>query len=64
MTMDKVQRDRELDRLRKEHRVLDEQIDTLEGRRFLTPTEEAEIKRLKRLKLYKKDEIAALVRQP
>lgn len=52
----------ELDRLRKEHRALDEQIMTLERRRYLTPTEEVEVKRLKRLKLKMKDEIAALAR--
>jgi hypothetical protein len=50
----------ELERLRREHRALDDQIFAMESQRFLSPDEEAEIKRLKRLKLYKKDEIAAL----
>jgi uncharacterized protein YdcH (DUF465 family) len=50
----------EIERLRKEHRALDEQIIVIESRRWLTPAEESEIKRLKRLKLYKKDEIATL----
>jgi uncharacterized protein YdcH (DUF465 family) len=54
------QRQAQLDRLRREHRALDEQIIALEGRRFLSPAEEQEIKRLKRLKLHKKDEIAAV----
>jgi len=50
----------DLERLRKEHRALDEQIIVIESRRWLTPAEETEIKRLKRLKLYKKDEIHTL----
>ncbi len=54
----------QLDRLRREHRALDQQIQDLERRPFLSDQEEAEVKRLKRLKLFKKDEIAALVRRP
>ncbi len=52
----------QLEKLRNEHRVLDEQIIQFESRRYLTPAEEQEMRRLKRLKLYKKDEIAALAR--
>ena len=63
MQIDRSQRQAELERLRHEHREIDEQIIGFESRRNLTPREEAEVKRLKRLKLYKKDEIAALARK-
>lgn len=63
MQVDKSRKLVELDRLRKEHRALDEQIIDMERRRYLSPGEEAEVKRLKVLKLHKKDEIAALARQ-
>lgn len=63
MQADRSRRQFELEKLRGEHRALDEQIIDMERRRWLTPTEEAEVKRLKRLKLYKKDEIAALARR-
>ena len=63
MLMNHTSKDVELERLRREHRALDEQISVLQSRRHLTPAEEIEVKRLKRLKLYKKDAIAALSRQ-
>ncbi|MGI5863903.1 MAG: YdcH family protein [Myxococcales bacterium] len=50
----------DLERLRREHRALDEQIIALESRRWLSAAEEDEIKRLKRRKLQMKDKIAAL----
>jgi uncharacterized protein YdcH (DUF465 family) len=43
-----------------EHRRLDEQVQVLERRRALTPTEQAEISRLKKQKLLTKDRIARL----
>ena len=43
-----------------EHRRLDEQLQQLEKRRALTPTEMAEIARLKKQKLWTKDRIARL----
>lgn len=46
-----------LERLRIEHRRLDEQVNQLESQRWLSPEEEAEVKRLKRLKLAKKDQL-------
>jgi len=55
-----AKREAELERLRKEHRALDEQLLTLERRRVLTTAEDDEIKRLKRAKLKKKEEIAAI----
>ncbi|HET9988877.1 MAG TPA: YdcH family protein [Kofleriaceae bacterium] len=43
-----------------EHRRLDEQVQQLEKRRALTPTERVEIARLKKQKLLTKDRIARL----
>jgi uncharacterized protein YdcH (DUF465 family) len=43
-----------------EHRRLDEQVQSLERRRSLTPTEQVEISRLKKQKLLTKDRIARL----
>ncbi|MGE3455960.1 MAG: YdcH family protein [Kofleriaceae bacterium] len=43
-----------------EHRRLDEQVQLLERRRSLTPTEQAEVSRLKKQKLLTKDRIARL----
>jgi len=63
MQVERSRKQVDLDRLRQEHRALDEQIMVIERRRWLTPVEEAEVKRLKRLKLHKKDEIAAMARQ-
>lgn len=44
-----------------EHRRLDELLQQLERRRALTPTDRAEISRLKKQKLLTKDRIARLV---
>ena len=43
-----------------EHRRLDEQVQSMERRRSLTPTEQAEVSRLKKQKLLTKDRIARL----
>ncbi len=43
-----------------EHRRLDEQVQSLERRRSLTPTEQVEISRLKKQKLLTKERIARL----
>ena len=43
-----------------EHRRLDEQLQLLERRRALTPTEQVEMSRLKKQKLLTKDRIARL----
>ena len=43
-----------------EHRRLDEQLQQLEKRRALTPTEQAEVVRLKKQKLWTKDRITRL----
>lgn len=55
-----VEHDKELEKLRREHVKLDEKLAELEAHRWVSPTEEAEIKRLKRLKLQKKDRMQAL----
>lgn len=49
-----------LDELNAEHRRLDEALQALERRRALTPSEQAEVSRLKKQKLLTKDRIARL----
>jgi uncharacterized protein YdcH (DUF465 family) len=49
-----------LDQLNAEHRRLDEALQALERRRSLTPSEQAEVSRLKKQKLLTKDRIARL----
>jgi uncharacterized protein YdcH (DUF465 family) len=49
-----------LEELTAEHRRLDDQLRQLEKRRALTPTEQAEVSRLKKQKLLTKDRIARL----
>jgi uncharacterized protein YdcH (DUF465 family) len=51
----------QLAELTAEHRRLDEQVQQLERRRSLTPTEQLEVVRLKKQKLLTKDRIARLV---
>lgn len=52
----------EFRRLEKEHRDLDESILQLDKMRFLTMSEDIERKKLQKLKLYKKDKMAAMIR--
>lgn len=52
-----------IEELRKEHHEIDLKVSDLERRAFLTSDEEAEVKRLKRLKLAKKDMIYVLTRR-
>jgi uncharacterized protein YdcH (DUF465 family) len=56
-----AERDPELRRLMEQHQALDRQVDALNKRRTLTPTEEQERKRLSKLKLASKDQIAERV---
>lgn len=49
-----------LERLRDEHRSLDARIQEMSSRAYLTPEDQVEVARLKKLKLKKKDEILAL----
>lgn len=55
-----VSREEQLAELSAEHRRLDKQIQLLDRRRSLTPTEQLEIVRLKKQKLLTKDRIARL----
>jgi uncharacterized protein YdcH (DUF465 family) len=50
-------------KLGEEHRSLDEKLSELQGRMYLTPDEEMEKKRMQKLKLLKKDQMAELVRE-
>jgi hypothetical protein len=45
------------------HRILDERIDELNKRRFLTPTEEAERKMLRKKRLFGRDKIQKILLQ-
>jgi len=49
-----------LGRLQQEHRDLDQKIHDIESHVHLTPQEEIELPRLKKLKLAKKDQILLL----
>ena len=60
MSATEVSKEDLLAELTAEHRRLDEQLQQLEKRRALTPTEMAEIARLKKQKLWTKDRIARL----
>lgn len=60
MSQTEVSKEDLLARLTAEHRRLDEQLQQLEKRRALTPTEREEISRLKKQKLLTKDRIARL----
>jgi hypothetical protein len=49
-----------LEVLRRQHLKLDKQVVQLEERRWLSPAEEAEVRRLKRMKLAAKDKMRQL----
>jgi len=53
----------EFRRLSEEHRNLDRLLADIDNRRYLTPEEEVERKKLQKLKLLRKDKMAAIVRQ-
>jgi uncharacterized protein YdcH (DUF465 family) len=52
-----------LDALVAEHRDLDEQVDALVQRRYLTPSERRRVANLKKLRLAARDKIAVLLRK-
>ncbi|HNT27964.1 MAG TPA: DUF465 domain-containing protein [bacterium] len=52
--------EKRLHRTVKEHETLGEQVDELSRKEVITPEDEMELKRLRKLKLYKKDMIAYL----
>lgn len=60
MSATEVSKEALLAELTAEHRRLDEQLQQLERRRALTPTEQVEIARLKKQKLLTKDRISRL----
>ena len=53
----------EFRRIYQEHRELDNQLLEFNKKLYLTPEEEAEMHRIKKEKLYKKDKIAELIRE-
>ncbi len=50
-------------RLEREHRELDMMLSEIESKKFLTPDDEVEIHRIKKLKLQKKDKMAEIIRE-
>ncbi len=53
----------EFRKLYEEHKKLDDIIDEMNKKPYLTPEEEIEKKRLQKEKLYKKDKIAEFIKQ-
>ncbi len=53
----------EFKKLNEEHRNLDGLLTEIDSKRYLTPDEEMERKRIQKQKLLKKDRMAALVRE-
>ncbi|HZW35690.1 MAG TPA: YdcH family protein [Candidatus Deferrimicrobiaceae bacterium] len=56
-----IERNPEFRNLVHEHRMLDDQLKELDRKVYLTPDEEMERKRLQKLKLAKKDQIAKML---
>ncbi len=52
----------EFRKLTEEHRNLEELLASIDRKRFLTPEEEVERKKIQKQKLLKKDKMAALIR--
>lgn len=53
----------EFKKLTEEHRTLEELLAKIDNKRYLTPEEEFERKKIQKQKLLKKDRMAALVRE-
>jgi uncharacterized protein YdcH (DUF465 family) len=53
----------EFKKLTEEHRSLEELLAKIDSKRYLTPEEEFERKKIQKKKLLKKDRMAALVRE-
>lgn len=53
----------EFKKLSEEHRNLDGLLTEIDNKRYLTPEEEVERKRIQKLKLLRKDRMAELVRE-
>ena len=56
-----LEKNPEFKNLVQEHRMLDEKLKEFEKKVYLTPDEEVERKRLQKLKLAKKDQIARML---
>jgi len=57
MSQQHEDRDKLVEQLRRDHRKLDARVLELEARKWLTPAEEQEVRRLKVAKLAKKDQL-------
>ncbi len=55
--------DPEVDSMMREHRSLDEQVNNLTSKHYLTPSEDVELHRLKKEKLRLKDRLEAFIQQ-
>jgi hypothetical protein len=53
-------REKQIEVLRRHHGKLDRRVQAMETQRYLTPHEEQEVRRLKRLKLAAKDKLRHL----
>lgn len=53
----------EFKRLSEEHRNLDSLLTEMDSKRYLTPEEEIERKKLQKLKLLRKDRMAEIIRE-
>lgn len=58
-----VSENTEFKALGEQHRSLEEQLAEFDSRRYLSPDEEMERKRIQKLKLLKKDRMAELIRE-
>ena len=56
-----IPHDAELKTLMEEHQSLEQELEKLLGKRYLTPSEEVEKKRIQKLKLAGKDRIEAIL---
>jgi len=54
------QREKELESLRRQHGKLDQRVQEFDAKRWLSPEDVAEVRRLKRLKLAAKDKMRTL----
>lgn len=59
-TEERQELERRLDTLRREHREMDDRIREMSARPYLTPEDQIEVARLKKLKLRTKDELMAV----
>jgi hypothetical protein len=58
-----IGRDEELKKYVLEHQLFEKQLEELEGKHFLTPDEELQQKRIKKLKLAGRDKIESILKK-